>query len=86
MSTTIPHGNYLSVAEYAKLLGVSKSRIYQAIGQGKLKCYKIDNIIIIPKNAVIEYSRNRDGNLIGISKLKVGDIEGFLSKRGYRIK
>ena len=84
MATTLPAGKYLSIREYANLVGISPSGVYTALSTGRLQGYRIDNTWLINKNAVITSKRNRDGRLIGIAELKNGNIDGFLKKRGLR--
>lgn len=82
----LPSNQYMSVRQYAQKFGLSKGAVYNALKADRLKGYNVDGVWIIPSNALMLSRRNRDGSTIGITELKNGNMEGFLQKRGFRIK
>jgi excisionase family DNA binding protein len=48
-------GGFLTVSEAARLLGLSRAKLYSIMDQGKLRYAKFDKARRIPRKAVSEY-------------------------------
>jgi excisionase family DNA binding protein len=58
--TTFLQG-FMTVAEVAKWLGVSRSTVYQLCGRGELRHVRVSNAIRVPRTAVVAYVRKQSG-------------------------
>jgi excisionase family DNA binding protein len=56
--TTFLQG-FMTVAEVAKHLGVSRSTVYQLCERGELRHVRVSNAIRVPKRAVVAYLHRR---------------------------
>lgn len=52
---------YLTIAELAKILGISRIAVYKKIKKGQIKAEKIGRNFAIPKSAVIDIIGNELG-------------------------
>lgn len=53
--------DYVSVEDASKLLGISKTRVYKYINDGRIHAVKASQAIMIPIKAIEEYKRNITG-------------------------
>ena len=58
--TTFLQG-FMTVAEVAKHLGVSRSTVYQLCERGELRHVRVSNAIRVPRTAVVAYVRKQSG-------------------------
>lgn len=52
----------LSVADIQKALGIGRTKAYELINTGRIKCIKIGNAIRIPKPMLLDYIRQKSYN------------------------
>jgi excisionase family DNA binding protein len=58
--TTFLQG-FMTVAEVAKRLGVSRSTVYQLCERGELRLVRVSNAIRVPRSVVVAYLQQRSG-------------------------
>lgn len=49
---------YISIAELAKILGMSRIAVYKKVKQGKIKAIRIGRSFAVPKDSIKEYSED----------------------------
>src|SRR5947209_6210396 len=52
---------YISTEQAAKLLGISKQRVYQYIGEKRLQAFRVGSVILLPIEAVKQFKPNITG-------------------------
>jgi excisionase family DNA binding protein len=52
---------YISTEQAAKILGISKQRVYQYVGEKRLQAYRVGSIILLPIEAVKQFKPNITG-------------------------
>lgn len=52
----------LSVADIQKALGIGRTKAYELINTGQIKCIKIGNAIRVPKQMLLDYIYRRSYN------------------------
>lgn len=55
---------YLSIAQVAKLLRISRVAVYKKVKKGKLPAIKIGKFYAIPKENVVRLIRRVDGHIL----------------------
>ncbi|MFC1699457.1 helix-turn-helix domain-containing protein [Candidatus Omnitrophota bacterium] len=55
------HTKYLSVAQVAKIIGISRIAVYKKVKSGKIKAVRIGRIFAIPEEAIKKYLSNGKG-------------------------
>ncbi len=79
----LPAGEYMTVKEYADMVGKTTQAIYHAIRQKRLKFYRLDDTYIIPADALLEDRRIKSGRYIGVSRFRKDlDAEELAKRRG----
>ncbi|MFA6142946.1 MAG: helix-turn-helix domain-containing protein [Candidatus Omnitrophota bacterium] len=52
---------YISIAELAKILGISRIAVYKKVKKGDIKAIKIGRSYAVPANAIDKKNRNING-------------------------
>jgi excisionase family DNA binding protein len=53
---------YISTEQAAKILGISKQRVYQYVGEKRLQAFRAGNVILLPIEAVKQFKPNITGH------------------------
>lgn len=53
------NGKFLTVAEYSKITGLSKSNTYLRISKGKIPVFKYSDKLLIPKSILEEVKEDK---------------------------
>ncbi len=48
-------GSMMSVAQAAKVIGISRAAVYKAIDRGTLEAQRIGNVTVVPRSSALEY-------------------------------
>jgi excisionase family DNA binding protein len=52
---------YISTEQAAKILGISKQRVYQYVGEKRLQAFRVGSVILLPIEAVKQFKPNITG-------------------------
>ena len=74
--TYVPKGKYLTAAQYAKKMEVTKSTVVNAVRDKRLSGIWIDNAtLLIPEDAIMTYANIKHGKYIGVNAWIRGEIQ-----------
>lgn len=76
-------GSYVSAAQAAELIGISRAAVYKAIDNGKLDILRIGNVAVVSKKSAIAYRRRREreGSAVSAPPLEES-VAGSRASRG----